>query len=302
MDVVIGLGGNALASGTAAVDPVSLGFAASVIADTAVGNRVVVTHGNGPQVGLLAIRDASNPGSVSGLDVLGAETEAMIGYLLSTALSQVDEDLDVVSVLTRVIVEATDPAFEHPTKPIGPWVDQRTATGQATQLGWSFIQDGTRFRRVVASPEPQAVVEARAIEVLMSSRFVVVCDGGGGIPVIKGDKGWIGVEAVIDKDLSSALLAASLGADALLLLTDVDGVYTGFGTPEQQLLRHGRPQDLREYSFEAGTMGPKVEAACRFVEAGGQFAAIGALTQASELLKGAVGTRVDCTVGSPAWW
>jgi carbamate kinase len=296
--VVIALGGNALLrrgeSLDAEVQQRNVRRAADAVADVARAHQVVVTHGNGPQVGLLALQSAALAGARPWpLDVLGAETEGMIGYLVELELRNRLPGRAVATLLTQVEVAAGDPAFARPSKPIGPVYTRAEAERLAAERGWRVAPDGPGFRRVVASPEPLRLVELESIRLLLEAGTLVVCAGGGGIPVVS-DASMChrGVEAVVDKDLAAALLAAELGCDALLMLTDVDAVYEGWRTPEARPLRAAAPGALRARAFEPGTMGPKVEAACRFAERTAGFAAIGRLEDAAALLAGAAGTRV----------
>lgn len=266
--------------------------AAEAIAAIARDHEVVVTHGNGPQVGLLALQSAAYQGvEPYPLDVLDAESEGMVGYLVEQALGHRLDRRRVAALLTQIVVDASDPAFGAPTKPIGPMYPPVEAERQAAARGWTVAPDGEGWRRVVPSPEPREIVELAAIEVLLDHGITVICAGGGGIPVVD-DGGLRGVEAVIDKDLAASLLAAQLHADALLLLTDVDGVYVGWGTAEARLLSHPSVEELRAQQLPSGSMGPKVEAAIRFVAAGGALAGIGSLTDAVEVLAARAGTVV----------
>lgn len=298
MILVVALGGNALLRrGEATSDAAqraNIDRAARALAPLARDHRLVITHGNGPQVGLLALREsaATPDGTGSGLDVLGAETQGMIGYLIEEALREVLPGLEVATLLTQVEVDRADPAFAAPAKPIGPMYDETTARRLATERGWQIAPDGAGFRRVVASPEPQRILELPAIRALLAARFTVVCAGGGGIPVVLTATGTVeGVEAVIDKDLASALLATQIGAERLLLLTDVDAVYDGWGTPRARRISRATVAEMRARTFAPGSMAPKVEAACRFAEAGG-IAAIGALEDARAILDGTAGTTI----------
>jgi carbamate kinase len=296
---VIALGGNALAKRGEPLDVATqrrnVRAAASAVAELARAHEVVVTHGNGPQVGFLALQaEAAGQGEVPPLDVLDAETEGMIGYWIEQELANLLPGRDVATLLTQVEVDPDDPAFDAPTKPIGPVYDAANARALAARWGWCVAPDGAGFRRVVPSPEPRAIRELRTIELLVRAGVVVVCAGGGGIPVVRNPDGTLrGVEAVIDKDLSAALLASRLGAAALLLLTDVPGVFTDWPEPARQALRRVTPRRLRRLRFDPGSMGPKVEAACRFVDAGGPCAGIGALEDAARVLAGEAGTRVE---------
>lgn len=295
---VVALGGNALlrrGQETSAANQLAAARAvAAALAPIAERTRLVVTHGNGPQVGLLALKEDAYPsGEPYPLDVLDAETAGQIGYVIELALDNAVAGQHTVAVITRVVVDAEDPAFQDPTKFIGPVYDEARAKQLAAQRGWSVRPDGAEWRRVVASPEPREVVQLEAIRELVADGFLVVCVGGGGVPVAASPVGGhVGVEAVVDKDLASALLATGLDADILVLATDVDGVHTGWGTAEDRPVRDTTPRRLRAQSFARGSMGPKVEAACRFVEAGGGRAAIGALEDLAGLVDGTAGTQV----------
>jgi carbamate kinase len=298
MRIVIALGGNALLRRgqplDATVQRANVKVAAEAVAAVARHHEVILTHGNGPQVGLLALQnEAYTTTRAYPLDVLGAETEGMVGYLLQQELGRHLPRERILTVLTQVIVDADDPAFEHPTKFVGPMYEEGEADRLAAERGWSVARDGTGWRRVVPSPEPRSIVELEVIRLLVDRGVTVICAGGGGIPVVEdGAGGLAGVEAVIDKDLSAALLAAGAGADALVLLTDVPAVVAGWGTPEARPLGASTVAELRAMTFAAGSMGPKVEAVCRFVEGGGRLGAIGALADVEEILAGRAGTRV----------
>ncbi|HET7567401.1 MAG TPA: carbamate kinase [Gaiellaceae bacterium] len=292
------LGGNALLRRgeplEAAVQRDNVRRAAAALAELTRDYDLVVTHGNGPQVGLLALQAAAYPDVAPyPLDVLGAESEGMIGYLLGQSLRNALPGREVATLLTQAVVDRHDPAFARPTKPIGPVYEEPEALRLATERGWTVAPDGDRFRRVVASPEPLAIVELPTIERLVAAGVVVVCGGGGGIPVVSNGSGELGgVEAVIDKDLFSALLATGLGADLLLMLTDVAAVERGWGTPAAEPIRRTTPVELRRLGFASGSMGPKVDAACRFVEATGGVAGIGALEDAAAIAAGEAGTLI----------
>jgi carbamate kinase len=296
--IVVALGGNALLRRGEPVEPDvqrrNVARAAHAVARLAAEHSVVVTHGNGPQVGLLALQSASAPGIAPWpLDVLDAQTEGMIGYLIEQELQNRLPGRDVVTLLTQVEVARDDPAFLHPAKPIGPCYEEAQAKALAKERGWSVARDGPAWRRVVPSPEPLRIREISAIRLLLASGAIVVCAGGGGIPVtVLGSGAVCGVEAVIDKDLCASLLARELSAQALLLLTDVDAVYADWGTPRAEPIRCAEPRELRGFAFEPGSMAPKVEAACRFVERGGERAGIGLLEDAFEILAGRRGTLV----------
>lgn len=288
------LGGNALLPRGGPLDfatqLVAARAAARALAPVIAAHHVVITHGNGPQVGVLALQ-AGDSGAWP-LDVLVAETEGMIGYVLETELERVVE-APVLSILTRVQVDPDDPAFTGPTKPIGPvYPDTESTRREADAHGWVLAPDTGGLRRVVPSPEPIGIDDVELIARLGDDGVVVICAGGGGIPVAVVEGEARGVEAVVDKDLTSALLATLLDADLLVCLTDVDGVHTGWGTDQSTLLRDTTPDELRGMRFDAGSMGPKVEAACRFVEATGQRAAIGPLEAAAAIVAGSAGTSV----------
>jgi carbamate kinase len=299
MRIVVALGGNALLHRGEKPDAepqrLNVLHAAAALASVAREHEVIVTHGNGPQVGVLALESAADPllSRPFPLDPLGAETQGLIGYWLTQSLHNVLPERQVVALLTQCVVDPDDAAFGHPTKFVGPTYTEAEARAVADEREWSVALDGVGWRRVVASPEPQEVVEAGVIRRLVDSGVLVVCAGGGGIPVVRHADGSLdGIEAVIDKDLTAALLAQTLGADALLLLTDVTAVETDFGHPGSRPIRTARAAELRSYGFAAGSMGPKVEAACRFAERTGGVAAIGSLADAAGVLTGSAGTRV----------
>jgi carbamate kinase len=298
MKIVVALGGNALLQRgeppTASVQRGHAGEAMAAVAELARDHEVILTHGNGPQVGLLALQaSAYTEVPPYPLDVLGAESEGMIGYVLEQELENRLPGRNVVTVLTQVVVDPADPAFQAPSKPIGAIYTEEQARRLASELGWSIAPDNNHFRRVVPSPQPLRIVEIGAIRTLVDSGALVVCSGGGGIPVsIDGDGILRGVEAVIDKDLAAELLARSLEADVLMMLTDVGAVMSGWGSDDAHPIRQATPAGLREQEFASGSMGPKVEAACRFVEATGGTAAIGALEDAAAILAGTAGTTI----------
>jgi carbamate kinase len=301
--VVVAVGGNALARRGQRLDwatqQANAAVAAAALAPIAARHRLVVVHGNGPQVGLLALgADAvATLGGAMPLDALDAESEGMIGYLLAHELDSVLAGQETAVLLTRVVVAADDLGFTHPTKFVGQVLDEATAQRMVAERGWSVAADGDRWRRVVASPEPQRIVELHAVRTLLDAGVVVVCGGGGGIPVVDGPDGHrLGVEAVIDKDLTAALIATELGADRLVVLTDVDGVHDDHGLPTERLIRRATPAELRARSFPAGSMGPKVDAACRFVERTGRAAAIGSLDDAAAVAAGDAGTVITASV------
>jgi carbamate kinase len=299
MLIVLALGGNALLRRgeplEASVQRRNLLIAvAKSVAPLARRHQLVVTHGNGPQIGLLALQAAAyRDVEPYPLDVLGAESEGMIGYLIEQALASELPGREIATLLTQVEVDRADAAFARPTKPIGPIYGESEARRLAAMTSWTFVPDGRGFRRAVPSPAPRRIREINAIRLLVQSGMVVICAGGGGIPVIVTEDGALqGVEAVIDKDWSSALLAEEIGADALLLLTDVPAVWTKWPMSEGQPIRRTTPQALRALAFDPGSMGPKVAAACRFAERTRRMAAIGALDQAEAILAGDAGTIV----------
>ncbi|WP_020659900.1 carbamate kinase [Amycolatopsis benzoatilytica] len=297
MRIVVALGGNALLErgepADSEIQEAHVLAAAAALAPVAREHELVLTHGNGPQVGLLALESERDPALSRPypFDVLGAQTQGMIGYWLVQALQNAT-GRPAVALLTRTLVRADDPALSRPTKFVGPVYDRAAADRLAAERGWQVRPDGSGWRRVVASPEPVGLVELPSVRTLMEAGAIVVCAGGGGVPVAAGPDGLHGIEAVVDKDRTAALVARSIDADALLLLTDVDAVQDGFGTPQARAIREASCTQLRSRSFPAGSMGPKVDAACRFVEGGGKFAAIGRLTAATELAAGTAGTVV----------
>lgn len=269
--------------------------AAESIAQVVLGNEIVVAHGNGPQVGLLALQAAAyHDVAPYPLDVLGAQTEAMIGYVIEQELGNLlPSDQSLATMLTMIEVDRNDPAFANPTKPIGPIYDQETAERLKAARGWAIAPDGDSFRRVVASPKPKRIFEIRAIRSLVERGTIVICAGGGGIPTVYDEAGLLhGVEAVIDKDLASALLAEQLDAQLLVIATDVDGVYTDWGTPRQARLGRVTPEELAVLDLPPGSMGPKVDAACGFAQSTGNEAVIGSLADIAKIVAGDAGTRV----------
>ncbi len=295
MRIVIALGGNAISKRgetfSAAGQRASIRVAAqSLAAVLAAGHEVVITHGNGPQVGYLALQGGAFP-----LDVLGAETDGMIGYVLQQELDNAyAPHVNFATLLTQIEVDPKDPAFKNPTKFIGPVYTQAEAAKLSADRGWSIGQDGAHLRRTVPSPRPKRILELEVIKLLLDQKVIVICAGGGGIPVVqKPDGTMIGVEAVIDKDHASGLLAQEIKADAFLMLTDVEGVFAHWGTPDETLIGQTTPDIIELLSFPAGSMGPKVEAACDFVRATGGYAAIGRLADCMGLIAGTTGTRIQ---------
>jgi carbamate kinase len=295
---VVALGGNALLRrgepAEAAIQRAHVLEAASALAALAAQEELVITHGNGPQVGLLALEaDAYKAVAPYPLDVLGAESQGMIGYMLAQALRGELPERGVVALLTQVLVDPDDPGFMHPTKPIGPVYSEAEAQRLAADRGWSVARDGMHFRRVVASPDPKGIVELASIERLVDAGSVVICAGGGGIPVYSDGDELHGVEAVIDKDLTAALLAEELGAQRLIVLTDVSCVARDWGTPAATPISTATPDELRALSFASGSMAPKIEAVCRFVERTGGDAVIGSLAELDAVSRGTSGTRIS---------
>ncbi len=296
--VVAALGGNALLRRGEPLDQATqqrnIEVAVRSLAELARRCRLVVTHGNGPQVGLLALtQEASRDARPYSLDVLGSETQGMIGYLLEEALREELPGREIATLLTQVLVDRGDPAFARPTKPIGPTYTEEEAKRLAAKRGWQVAADGEAFRRVVASPEPQRILELAAVRLLVEHDVLVICGGGGGIPIVTDAAGaTYGVEAVIDKDLTASLLARDLDASALLLLTDVPTVELGWRTESARRIRAATAATLRAERFAEGSMAPKVEAACRFAEATGRPAYIGSLEQAADVLEGGAGTTI----------
>jgi carbamate kinase len=302
MRVVVALGGNALLQRgepmTTEAQRRNVARAAPALAQIAGDHELVISHGNGPQVGLLALQAAAyTDAEPFPLDVLGAQTQGMIAYVLEQELRNVFPTTErFATILTMVEVDGDDPAFANPTKFVGPIYTEVQAQKLAEDKGWPFRKDGESWRRVVPSPRPQHIFELDAIRVLLDLDVVVICTGGGGIPTlvtdVAGKPSLSGVEAVIDKDFATELLAREVGADLFVMATDVDGVYAGWGTPEQRRLDTVTPPELSRLGFPAGSMGPKVEAAAAFVEATGKRAAIGGLGEIQQIVAGTAGTQV----------
>ena len=304
MRIVVALGGNALLKRgepmTYEAQRSNVRIAALALADLAQDHQIIVAHGNGPQVGLLALQAASYaPQTLWPLDVLGAETEGMIGYLIEQELmNALPAGVECATLLTRVEVNRQDPAFDQPTKPIGPVYTAEEAKLVRAEHTWSMVSEPKGgLRRVVPSPLPQRILGLAAIKLLVEAGVCVICAGGGGIPVVRNETGGMeGVEAVIDKDRTAALLAQDLKADALLMLTDVAAVMRDFGTPTEAAIRNITPDTLDMMTFEAGSMGPKIAAANAFVRAGGALAGIGTLQDARAILEGRAGTQIRLDV------
>ncbi len=302
MRVVVALGGNALLKRGEAMtvenQRANVQVAARALAPVAKEHQLVISHGNGPQVGLLALEGAAYK-EVAGypLDVLGAETQGMIGYMIEQELGNLlPFEVPFATLLTMIEVDPDDPAFENPTKFVGPVYEKAEAEALAADKGWSIKQDGNKWRRVVPSPLPKRIFEIRPIKWLLGKNVIVICAGGGGIPVMykKGkERVLTGIEAVIDKDRATELLARELEADLYIMATDVDGVYIDWGTPNARKIERTTPDELQAYDFAAGSMGPKVEAACTFVRETGKRAAIGSLADIEAIVNGKAGTIVE---------
>jgi carbamate kinase len=299
MLIVIALGGNALLQRgqpmTAENQRQSARTAAEALAPLAREHQLVITHGNGPQVGLLALQSDAYEGVPSyPLDVLGAESQGMIGYMIEQEFDRIlHSNPPVVSLLTQVEVDPKDPAFKEPTKFIGPVYDQEAAERLAQQREWAFKQDGKWWRRVVPSPLPTRILDIKVIDLLLRNNIAVICSGGGGIPVMARNGELVGVEAVIDKDRAGALLALSLKADRYIMLTDVHAVFQHYGTPNEEAIRRASPDALQGLSFAAGSMGPKIEAACMFARTTGNEAVIGSLQESRAVIAGEAGTVIS---------
>ena len=298
MKVVIALGGNALLRrgerADADVQMANVRIAAKAVAEIAKEHNVVLTHGNGPQVGLLALQaDAYKDVKPYPFDVLGAESQGMIGYMVAQCVGNDLPDRQVVNIITQTEVDPQDPAYSDPRKFVGPVYDKETAEKLAAERGWTIAADGKYFRRVVPSPQPKKIVEIETIRQLVDAGAMVIAYGGGGIPVVRDENGKLqGSEAVIDKDMSASIMADELDADALLILTDAPSIALDWGTPDQKEIKEVSPEKLQEYSFAKGSMGPKVEAVCRFANTGKGFGAVGRLEDALDILNGKAGTII----------
>lgn len=298
MRIVFALGGNALLKRgeilSAENQRRNMRAAAAALANACDGHEVAIVHGNGPQVGLLALEtDAYRAVPPYPLDMLGAESQGMIGYVIAQELRNAYPDRPVAALLTQTLIDRGDPAFDNPTKPIGPVYSKEDVDELAKNEGWTFAADGACMRRVVASPKPLSIVELPVIKQLLASHTIAICCGGGGIPVHKTSSGALeGVEAVVDKDFAAALLATKLGAQKLVILTDVDGVYLDWGKAEHCLIREIRADDLASHRFNEGSMGPKVQAVVQFVKATGHVAVIGSLDQLERVMAGQSGTLI----------
>jgi len=300
--IVVALGGNALLKRgepmTADAQRANIKTAAQALAPVAKEHQLVVSHGNGPQVGLLALQGAAyKPDEAYPLDVLGAETEGMIGYMIEQELGNLlPFEVPFATLLTMVEVDPKDPGFENPTKFVGPVYEKAEADRIAAEKHWIFKADGPKWRRVVPSPEPKRIFEIRPIKWLLERGTIVICAGGGGIPTMydpKAKRRLVGIEAVIDKDLCSELLARELDADLFVMATDAAGVFVDWGTPQARVIHKANPAAMAKYQFPAGSMGPKVEAACHFAMATGRTAAIGALADVPGMVRGEKGTLIN---------
>ena len=297
MRIVIALGGNALLKRgevlSADNQRKNMASAAAGLAEIIADNEAIIVHGNGPQVGLLALEGEAYKGAPAyPLDILGAESQGMIGYIIEQSLRAHMPKRSIVTLLTQIEVDGDDPAFDNPTKFIGPVYQQAEAEKLSDERGWVVKPDGQYYRRVVPSPIPKNIIETAQIKILMQSGSVVVCAGGGGIPVMQKHGIMQGVEAVIDKDLAAALLAEKLNADKLFVLTDIDGIYENWGTDKQQIISEITEAALSQKTFAEGSMAPKVRAVCKFVKATSHPAAIGALTDIVAISVGKAGTQI----------
>jgi carbamate kinase len=302
MRIVVALGGNALLKRgepmTAEVQRKNVKVAATALAPLAADHELVISHGNGPQVGLLALQGAAYKADEAfPLDVLGAETEGMIGYMIEQELGNLlPFEVPFATLLTMVEVDPNDPGFTNPTKFVGPVYEKAESERLAAEKGWTFKADGPKWRRVVPSPQPQRIFEIRPIRWLLERHTVVICAGGGGIPTMYepgANRKLVGVEAVVDKDACSELLARDIGAELFIMATDADAVFLDWGTPKQRAVHRANPVELQKHPFPAGSMGPKVEAACQFALRTGHRAAIGALADVAAIVRGEKGTLVD---------
>jgi carbamate kinase len=308
MRIVVALGGNALLRRgepmTEAAQRTNVRIAATALAEIQPGNELVITHGNGPQVGLLALQgNAYKPDEAYPLDVLGAETEGMIGYMIEQELGNLlPFEVPFATILTMVEVDRNDPGFSDPTKFIGPVYSAEDAERLKAEKGWAMKPDGDKWRRVVASPQPKRIFEIRPMRWLLEKGTIVIAAGGGGIPTVYEDGRQLrGIEAVIDKDWCSELLARELDADLFIMATDADAVFVDWGKPAAKAFRRASPAAMRGYSFPAGSMGPKVDAACHFAEQTGKRAAIGALKDLAAIIRGEAGTTVTTTAAAIEW-
>ncbi|OSI17665.1 carbamate kinase [Neisseria dentiae] len=303
MRIVIALGGNALLKRgeplTSANQRANVRTACEQIAKIYPGNQLIITHGNGPQVGLMALQsNAYKDVPMYPLDVLGAESVGMIGYMIQQELVNfVPKEASLTTVLTQTEVDPKDPAFQKPSKPVGPVYSKEEADAVAAEKGWTMAQDNDKYRRVVPSPLPTRIFGLKPLKTLIEHNYILICAGGGGIPTYYDESGRLcGAEAVIDKDLATALLAASVEADMLVIATDIDGVYLDWGTEKQRLVQAANPDEIEKIDFAAGSMGPKVQAAVNFARSTGKTAVIGALRDIERIAAGEAGTRISMAV------
>lgn len=297
MLIVVALGGNALLKRgeplEAELQHKNVKITAKALAELGTKHQLVICHGNGPQVGLLALQNEAYSKIKSyPLDVLDAESQGMIGYLIQQEMLNELPQRNIVTVLTQIVVDPNDPAFLHPTKPIGPVYTEAQAKELAANRGWQIAPDNEHFRRVVPSPKPQEVVELDTIKSLLKLGTIVICGGGGGIPVIRKNNKLEGKEAVIDKDNTAALIAEKLNADALLILTDVSAVCENFGKTNERRIKSAPASIFKNMEFARGSMGPKIYASCKFTESSKKFACIGNLFEIHAILEGNAGTRI----------
>ncbi len=308
MRIVVALGGNALLrrgeAMTAENQRANVRTAAEALAQIYDGNELVITHGNGPQVGLLALQGAAyKPDEAYPLDVLGAQTEGQIGYMIEQELGNIlPYEVPFATILTMIEVDANDPAFQNPTKFIGPVYEKEEIDKLAAEKGWTVKQDGDKWRRVVPSPIPKHMFQLRPVKWLLEMGTVIICAGGGGIPTVYDENRKLhGIEAVIDKDLASELVARQLEADLYIMATDADAVYVDYGKPEAKAFKRAAPGAMLDYEFPAGSMGPKVEAACLFARETGKAAAIGALKDLKQIVEGTAGTTIAGDASGIEW-
>ncbi len=296
--IVVAVGGNALLQRGEVMScdnqKKSIAQTANSLAELSKDYRLVVVHGNGPQVGLLSLQNnAYKDCPPYPFDVLGAETQGMIGYLIQQGLNAAIQDRFTTTILTRIVIDENDPAIADPTKFIGPVYTEEQAKQLAEANQWVVKPDGAYWRRVVPSPSPKEVLEIKAIKDLLENEHLIICGGGGGAPVIEKDGAYVGFEAVIDKDMTAALIAEEIGAEHLLILTDGSHVCLDWGTPKEEKLENVSVEQLKKYTFPAGSMGPKVDACCLFVEKTKQHGHIGDLSSALEIIEGKTGTHIN---------
>lgn len=295
--IVVAVGGNALLQRGEVMScenqKKSIAQTAGSLAELSKDYRLVVVHGNGPQVGLLSLQNnAYKDCPPYPFDVLGAETQGMIGYLIQQGLNAAIKDRFTTTILTRIVIDENDPAIADPTKFIGPIYTEEQAKQLAEANQWIVKPDGVHWRRVVPSPSPKEVLEIKAIKDLLEKEHLIICGGGGGAPVVEKDGAYVGFEAVIDKDMTAALIAEEIGAQHLLILTDGSHVCLDWGTPKEEKLENVSVEQMKKYTFPAGSMGPKVDACCQFVEKTKQHGHIGDLSSALEIIKGKTGTHI----------